>query len=90
MPLQHLFTFAASLVAATLVPAVLCHAAEAGAAAAPSRSTPEAEGVDSGGVLRFVEALENNVDAVHSVMLVRHGKVVAEGCGRRTSLVTCT
>src|SRR5690349_24260126 len=34
---------------------------------------------DSGGLLRFVEALEKNVDAVHGVMLVRHGKVVAEG-----------
>jgi CubicO group peptidase (beta-lactamase class C family) len=43
------------------------------------RSAPEAEGIDSGGVLRFVEALERRIDAVHSFMLVRHGKVVAEG-----------
>jgi CubicO group peptidase (beta-lactamase class C family) len=43
------------------------------------RGTPEAEGVDSAGVLGFVKALEKNVDAVHSIMLVRHGKVVAEG-----------
>jgi CubicO group peptidase (beta-lactamase class C family) len=43
------------------------------------RSTPEAEGVDSGGLLGFIEGLEQAIDAVHSVMLVRHGKVVLEG-----------
>lgn len=43
------------------------------------RSTPEAEGVDSAGLLGFVEALEKKIDAVHSVLLVRHGKVVLEG-----------
>jgi CubicO group peptidase (beta-lactamase class C family) len=54
----------------------------AGLAAASSplpRGTPEAEGVDSAGVLAFVDALERQVDAVHSIMLVRHGRVVAEG-----------
>jgi CubicO group peptidase (beta-lactamase class C family) len=43
------------------------------------RSTPEAEGVDPAGLLGFVEGLEQKIDAVHSVMLVRHGKVVLEG-----------
>lgn len=43
------------------------------------RSLPEAQGVDSGGLGRFVSELERRVDAVHSLMLVRHGKVVAEG-----------
>jgi CubicO group peptidase (beta-lactamase class C family) len=43
------------------------------------RSTPEAEGVDSAGVLALVGDLEQKVDAVHSLVLVRHGKVVAEG-----------
>jgi len=43
------------------------------------RSTPEAEGIDSAGVLALVEALEESIDAVHSVMLVRNGKVLAEG-----------
>lgn len=43
------------------------------------RSTPEAEGIDSTGVLALVNAFEKNVDAVHSLMLLRHGKVVAEG-----------
>jgi len=42
------------------------------------RSTPEAEGVSSQAVLDLVTALEG-LDEVHSVMLVRHGKVIAEG-----------
>jgi len=64
-----------------LLAAALCQVSAA-AATKPSRlprSTPEAEGVDSKGVLGFVEALEQKIDAVHSFMLVRHGKVVAEG-----------
>jgi CubicO group peptidase (beta-lactamase class C family) len=43
------------------------------------RAAPEAEGVDSAGLLSLVNAYERNVDAVHSIMIVRHGRVVAEG-----------
>lgn len=46
------------------------------------RSTPEAEGISSGAVLDFVHALEQHthpLDAVHSFMLLRHGRVAAEG-----------
>ena len=42
------------------------------------RSNPEAEGVSSPAVLSFIEAVDN-VDSMHSFMLVRHGRVVAEG-----------
>jgi CubicO group peptidase (beta-lactamase class C family) len=42
------------------------------------RSTPEAQGVSSAAVLVLVEALDQ-VDAMNSFMLVRHGHVVAEG-----------
>ncbi len=42
------------------------------------RSTPESQGVSSPAVLSFVEAADN-LDAMHSLMLVRHGHVVAEG-----------
>ncbi len=66
------------LTPALVLAAVVAHPGAAEASSLP-RSTPEAEGVDSGGVLRFVEALEKKIDAVHSFMLVRHGKVVAEG-----------
>jgi CubicO group peptidase (beta-lactamase class C family) len=51
----------------------------AGQGSALPRSTPEAEGIDSAGILSMVETLENKIDAVHSFVLVRHGKVVAEG-----------
>jgi CubicO group peptidase (beta-lactamase class C family) len=43
------------------------------------RSNPEEQGVDSGAVLAFVEAADQTIDAMHSLMLVRHGHVVAEG-----------
>lgn len=43
-----------------------------------SRSTPEAQGVKSAAVLDLVDALDR-IDAVNSVMIVRHGRVVAEG-----------
>lgn len=43
------------------------------------RSNPEKEGVSSAGVLDFVEAAEKSRNEFHSFMLLRHGKVVAEG-----------
>jgi len=43
------------------------------------RSTPEAEGVSSAGVEDFLKAADSNVRVLHSFMLLRHGKVVAEG-----------
>lgn len=42
------------------------------------RSTPEEQGVSSAELLAFIEEA-NQLDAMHSIMLVRHGKVVAEG-----------
>lgn len=47
-----------------------------------SRGTPEAAGIPSSAILAFVDALEQHehpLDAVQSFMLLRHGKVVAEG-----------
>jgi CubicO group peptidase (beta-lactamase class C family)/acetyl esterase/lipase len=43
------------------------------------RSTPELQGVSSAQVRSFVKAVDEQVDAMHSFMLVRHGHVVAEG-----------
>jgi CubicO group peptidase (beta-lactamase class C family)/predicted glycoside hydrolase/deacetylase ChbG (UPF0249 family) len=43
------------------------------------RSTPEAEGVSSEKILRFLDATAQSPHEFHSVMIVRHGKVVAEG-----------
>jgi len=43
------------------------------------RATPEEAGISSGSILQFVEALENaQPDAIHSIMLRRHGAIVAE------------
>ena len=43
------------------------------------RSLPEAQGVMSAGILDFVKAVEAKKLNVHSVMVLRHGKVLAEG-----------
>ena len=42
-------------------------------------SSPEAQGVSSTAILAFVEEAEENLDALHSFMLLRHGQVVAQG-----------
>lgn len=43
------------------------------------RSTPEAQGIASAAILDLIETMEQQIDALHSFMLVRHGQVVAEG-----------
>lgn len=42
------------------------------------RSTPEAQGLASAAVRAYLEAADREVKTMHSFMLVRHGKVVAE------------
>jgi hypothetical protein len=58
----------------------------AGAAAVPPetlrslpRSSPERQGISSTAILEFVEAVDRQIEAMHSFLLVRHGHVVAEG-----------
>jgi CubicO group peptidase (beta-lactamase class C family) len=43
------------------------------------RSTPEAQGISSSGILAFLDAVQHSKHEMHSFMLVRHGRVVAEG-----------
>ena len=43
------------------------------------RARPEAEGMNPAGILAFVEAVEAKKLGLHSLMLLRHGKVLAEG-----------
>jgi CubicO group peptidase (beta-lactamase class C family) len=43
------------------------------------RSTPEAQGISSAGLLNFANAVETQKLNVHSMMVLRHGNVVAEG-----------
>ena len=43
------------------------------------RSTPESQGVSSAGLLNFIDAVETQKLNLHSLMVLRHGRVVAEG-----------
>lgn len=43
------------------------------------RSTPEAEGVSSRAILDFVNAADARLGGLHSIMILRHGRVIAEG-----------
>jgi CubicO group peptidase (beta-lactamase class C family) len=42
------------------------------------RSTPEAQGVSSAELLKFIEVADSQVDSMHSLMVLRHGHVIAE------------
>lgn len=44
-----------------------------------SRSTPESQGVSAQGILDFLAAVEREKFELHSLMILRHGQVVAEG-----------
>jgi len=43
------------------------------------RSTPEMQGVDSAGITNFMNAVAQSKHEFHSLMILRHGQVVAEG-----------
>jgi O-glycosyl hydrolase len=43
------------------------------------RSVPEAEGVSSQGIIDFLDAAAKSKHEFHSIMFLRHGKVIAEG-----------
>lgn len=42
------------------------------------RSTPERQGIASAAILDFVATADQDIDSLHSFMLLRHGQVVAE------------
>src|SRR5688572_26704603 len=43
------------------------------------RSNPEAESVSSDSIIKFLDAMNNSPHEMHSIMVLRHGKVIAEG-----------
>jgi len=43
------------------------------------RATPESQGVSSAGILGFLDALNGTKHEFHSLMVLRHGRVIAEG-----------
>ena len=50
-----------------------------GAGSAPlTRSTPEAEGIPSEAIIALIRELDEEIDAMNSLMILRHGKVIAE------------
>jgi CubicO group peptidase (beta-lactamase class C family) len=48
-------------------------------AAGLPRSAPEEQGVSSADLQTFVEKADKSIEGMHSVMVVRHGHVIAEG-----------
>jgi CubicO group peptidase (beta-lactamase class C family) len=64
--------------ASSKTPATASRAASTSATTLP-RSTPEAQGISSAAILQFIEEAGQKLDALHSVMIVRHGHVVTEG-----------
>jgi hypothetical protein len=70
----------AEFVAPALITVLFVAIPHAHAADVPlPRSTPEAQGISSQAILDFVEAADNNVNTMHSFMIVRHGYVIAQG-----------
>src|SRR6185369_1070036 len=43
------------------------------------RSSPEQQGISSADLLSFVEAADKEIDTMNSLIVVRHGQVIAEG-----------
>jgi CubicO group peptidase (beta-lactamase class C family) len=70
------------LIALSLVSATRAKAASD----ALPRSTPEAQGISSQAILEFVEAADRSVNTFHSFMILRHGKVIAEGAWKPEKL----
>lgn len=70
-----------SLLACLALSLTLTFAAPAGGKGqgALPRTSPEAAGIPSDAILDFITEAERSIDSLHSFMLVRHGKVVAEG-----------
>ncbi len=42
-------------------------------------STPEAEGVSSAGIIKFLDAVDEGENELHSFVILRHGKIISEG-----------
>ena len=58
---------------------VLAVAVRAAGAGSLPRSAPEAQGVPSTAMLALVNSLDQQIEGMHSLMVVRHGHVIAEG-----------
>ena len=43
------------------------------------RTSPEAVGIRSQAILDYIDALERSNTEMHGIMIMRHGKICAEG-----------
>ncbi len=82
MPSRRIFIKNAGLMAAGfgLFPSVLTYGNNS--AAKPfklPRSTPETQGISSAAISRFLDAIRDSKQEFHSLMILRHSNVVAEG-----------
>ncbi len=73
-PLPGILILCSAICAIGLISA---HDAWAQSASLP-RSSPESQGVSSEHILRFIQTADQRIDSMHSFMMLRHGKVVAE------------
>ena len=73
-------TFLQMCAAAGVASAILAFPAAAREPFRFPRATPESQGIRSTAVSEFVRRLNAEGDMAHAYMLIRHGKVVAEGC----------
>ena len=48
-------------------------------ACAQELASPESQGISSAAIERWIDACENELDAVHGFVIRRHGRVIAEG-----------
>lgn len=62
-----------------MLPAVLSVPAIADPVPSLPRSDPERQGVSSKSILEFVDEADRTLDSLHSLMILRHGEVIAEG-----------
>ena len=58
---------------------LIAHLAIAGDRIRLPRGSAESQGVSSAAIRAFVETANEKIDTLHSIMIVRHGHVVAEG-----------
>ncbi|MEZ6058198.1 MAG: serine hydrolase [Planctomycetaceae bacterium] len=73
-----LFMTMRTCVASTFALLAMCGLVVAESTALP-RSSPEEQGVSSDGIRDFIQTADREINTLHSVMIVRHGHVIAEG-----------
>jgi len=78
MPLLSRRAVLAGLLASPFVSSVARPSTRRVTPASLPRATPESQGVSSAGLLSLVEALDR-IEHVHGLVVMRHGKVIAEG-----------